>query len=36
MRVVRGDPDLAGEMILPSFQKYDESRQQPYAALPTG
>jgi hypothetical protein len=33
MRVVRGDPDLAGEMILPSFQKYDESRQQPYAAF---
>jgi hypothetical protein len=33
VRVVRGDPDLAGEMILPSFQKYDESRQQPYAAF---
>jgi hypothetical protein len=33
MRVVRGDPDLAGEMILPSSQKYDESRQQPYAAF---
>lgn len=32
-RVVRGDPDPAGEMILPSFQKYDESRQQPYAAF---
>jgi hypothetical protein len=31
-RVVRGEPDMAGEMILPSFQKYDESRQQPYAA----
>ena len=32
-RVVRGEPDPAGEMILPSFQKYDESRQQPYAAF---
>jgi hypothetical protein len=32
-RVVRGDPDPAGEMILPSFQKYDESRQQPYASF---
>ena len=32
-RVVRGEPDLAGEMIYPSFQKYDESRQQPYAAF---
>ena len=31
-RVIRGKPDLSGEMILPSFQKYDESRQQPYAA----
>jgi len=33
MRVVRGAIDPAGEMILPSFQKYDESRQQPYAAF---
>lgn len=33
VRVVRGEPDLAGEMIYPSFQKYDESRQQPYAAF---
>lgn len=33
MRVVRGAPDLAGEMIFPSFQKYDESRQQPYSAF---
>src|SRR5947208_9986743 len=33
MRVVRGAPDAAGEMILPSFQKYDESRQQPYASF---
>ncbi len=32
-RVVRGEPDPAGEMIYPSFQKYDESRQQPYAAF---
>jgi hypothetical protein len=32
-RVIRGQPDPAGEMILPSFQKYDESRQQPYAAF---
>ena len=32
-RVVRGDPDTAGEMIYPSFQKYDESRRQPYSAF---
>ncbi|HEV2630511.1 MAG TPA: SIR2 family protein [Pseudolabrys sp.] len=32
-RVVRGAIDPAGEMIMPSFQKYDESRQQPYAAF---
>jgi len=32
-RVVRGEPDDSGEMILPSFHKYDESRQQPYAAF---
>jgi hypothetical protein len=32
-RIIRGAPDPAGEMILPSFQKYDESRQQPYAAF---
>ena len=32
-RVVRGEPDLAGEMIFPSFEKYDESRQQPYSAF---
>jgi hypothetical protein len=33
VRVVRGEPDPDGEMILPSFQKYDESRQQPYSAF---
>lgn len=33
VRVVRGEPDLEGEMIYPSFQKYDESRQQPYVAF---
>ncbi|MDO8432069.1 MAG: SIR2 family protein [Candidatus Binatus sp.] len=32
-RIVRGEPDSSGEMILPSFHKYDESRQQPYAAF---
>lgn len=32
-RVVRGAPDPSGEMIFPSFEKYDESRQQPYAAM---
>lgn len=31
-RIIRGDQDDAGEMIYPSFMKYDESRQQPYAA----
>ena len=33
VRVVRGNPDTTGEMIYPSFQKYDESRQQPYSAF---
>jgi len=33
VRIVRGDVDSSGEMILPSFQKYDESRQQPYVAF---
>jgi hypothetical protein len=33
VRIVRGEPDASGEMILPSFHKYDESRQQPYAAF---
>ena len=32
-RVVRGEPDTGGEMIYPSFEKYDESRQQPYSAF---
>lgn len=32
-RVIRGAPDPNGEMIYPSFQKYDESRQQPYSAF---
>lgn len=32
-RIVRGSPDLDGEMIYPSFQKYAESRQQPYSAF---
>ena len=32
-RLIRGEPDESGEMILPSLQKYDESRQQPYAAF---
>ena len=31
-RVVRGQPNMEGEMIFPSYQKYDESRQQPYSA----
>lgn len=33
LRIVRGEPDDSGEMILPSALKYDESRQQPYAAF---
>ena len=33
VRIIRGNPDDSGEMILPSFQKYDESRQQPYVAF---
>ncbi|MDE2465786.1 MAG: SIR2 family protein [Alphaproteobacteria bacterium] len=36
VRVIRGEPDAAGEMILPSFQKYDESRQQPYVTFTDG
>lgn len=33
VRIVRGAPNGDGEMILPSFEKYDESRQQPYSAM---
>ncbi|UVC19262.1 SIR2 family protein [Mesorhizobium onobrychidis] len=33
MRVIRTTPDGSGEMIYPSFEKYDESRQQPYSAF---
>ena len=32
-RVVRGDETDTGELILPSFHKYDESRKQPYVAM---
>jgi hypothetical protein len=32
-RIVRGGVSGAGEMILPSHRKYDESRRQPYVAL---
>ena len=32
-RIIRGEPNTSGEMILPSFEKYDESRQQPYVAF---
>lgn len=32
-RIVRGPENAAGELILPSFHKYDESRKQPYAAM---
>jgi hypothetical protein len=32
-RVVRSEPNQDGEMIYPSYQKYDESRQQPYSAF---
>ena len=33
VRLVRGEPDTEGEMIYPSFEKYDESRQLPYSAF---
>ena len=33
IQVIRGEPDIAGEMIYPSFEKYDESRQLPYSAF---
>lgn len=32
-RIVRGSESTTGELILPSFHKYDESRKQPYAAM---
>jgi hypothetical protein len=32
-RIVRGDESTGGELILPSFYKYDESRKQPYVAM---
>ena len=31
-RIVRTRPQRSGEMIFPTFEKYDKSRQQPYAA----
>ena len=33
VRIVRQLADTEGEMIYPSFEKYDESRQLPYSAL---
>jgi hypothetical protein len=32
-RIVRGVEHAGGELILPSFHKYDESRRQPYASI---
>jgi len=32
-RITRGLADDSGELILPSYQKYDESRKQPYVTL---
>jgi hypothetical protein len=32
-RIVRGPENSSGELILPSFHKYDESRKQPYVAM---
>jgi len=32
-RIVRGEEQQSGEMILPSLLKYDESRKQPYVAM---
>lgn len=31
-RIYRGEPSTKGEMIFPTFEKYDQSRQQPYVA----
>jgi SIR2-like domain len=32
-RIARGPESPGGELILPSFHKYDESRRQPYASM---
>jgi len=32
-RIVRTEPSLSGELILPSYEKYEESRKQPYVAI---
>jgi hypothetical protein len=32
-RIVRGEEQESGELILPSLLKYDESRKQPYVAM---
>lgn len=32
-RIVRGEEEEQGELILPSLMKYDESRKQPYLAI---
>ena len=32
-RIVRSEPVITGEMILPTHHKYDESRKQPYLTL---
>lgn len=32
-RIVRTQPTDSGELILPSYRKYDESRKQPYIAI---
>ncbi len=32
-RIIRATENIDGEMIMPSHQKYDESRKQPYQAL---
>lgn len=32
-RIIRGPEHAGGELILPSFHKYDESRRQPYASM---
>ena len=32
-RIIRGEPSPSGELIAPSYRKYDESRKQPYVAM---